>query len=58
MIGSGFPAVLQAARAGDEAAFAAIWREFHPPLLRYLRGITGEARTPAPQEHSRRLFAM
>jgi RNA polymerase sigma-70 factor (ECF subfamily) len=43
MIGSRFPAVLQAARRGDERAFATMWREFHPPLLRYLRVVTGGA---------------
>jgi RNA polymerase sigma-70 factor (ECF subfamily) len=43
MIGSGFPAVLEGARSGDEAAFATLWREFHPSLLRYLRVVTGGA---------------
>jgi RNA polymerase sigma-70 factor (ECF subfamily) len=43
MIGSGFPAVLAGARSGDEAAFARIWREFHPALSRYLRVVTGGA---------------
>jgi RNA polymerase sigma-70 factor, ECF subfamily len=43
MIGSGFPAVLQDARSGDERAFVTMWREFHPPLLRYLRVVTGDA---------------
>jgi RNA polymerase sigma-70 factor (ECF subfamily) len=43
MIGSGFPAVVQAARTGDETAFTAIWREFHPPLLRYLRVVARDA---------------
>jgi RNA polymerase sigma-70 factor (ECF subfamily) len=28
---------IEAARAGDEAAFAVVWRTLHPPLLRYLR---------------------
>ncbi|MFC7496205.1 MULTISPECIES: RNA polymerase sigma factor [unclassified Nocardioides] len=28
---------LVAARAGDEAGFAALWRDLHPRLLRYLR---------------------
>ncbi len=28
---------LQGAAAGDEAAFAALWRSLHPPLVRYLR---------------------
>jgi RNA polymerase sigma-70 factor, ECF subfamily len=29
--------VLTAARGGDEAAFAALWRDLNPGLLRYLR---------------------
>ncbi|KQW53506.1 hypothetical protein ASC77_04285 [Nocardioides sp. Root1257] len=29
---------LAAARSGDESAFATVWRELHPRLLRYLRG--------------------
>lgn len=28
---------LRRAAAGDEAAFASLWRALHPPLLRYLR---------------------
>jgi RNA polymerase sigma-70 factor, ECF subfamily len=43
MIGTGFPMVLEAARDGDETAFATIWRDLHPALLRYLRVLTGEA---------------
>ena len=43
MIGSGFPEVLQDARSGQEAAFAAIWRDLHPAVLRYLRVLTGGA---------------
>jgi RNA polymerase sigma-70 factor (ECF subfamily) len=37
MIGPAFDRVLVAARQGDEAAFAALWRDLNPPLLRYLR---------------------
>lgn len=37
MIGEEFPAVLAKARAGDEAAFAVLWRDLNPALLRYLR---------------------
>ena len=37
MIGAGFPDVLAAAKAGDSDAFAALWRDTNPPLLRYLR---------------------
>ena len=43
MIGTRFPEVLEAARSGDEAAFAAVWRDLHPALLRYLRVLTGNA---------------
>lgn len=32
-----FQATLTAAQGGDEDAFATLWREFHPGLLRYLR---------------------
>lgn len=31
-----FAAVLGAAANGDEQAFAVLWRDLHPPLLRYL----------------------
>jgi RNA polymerase sigma-70 factor (ECF subfamily) len=37
MIGERFPTVLEDARAGDELAFAELWRDLHPALLRYLR---------------------
>jgi len=36
-----FTQLLLAARAGDEDAFAAIWRRFQPPLLRYMRVMAG-----------------
>jgi len=32
-----FRGTVQAAKAGDEEAFARLWREFQPGLLRYLR---------------------
>ena len=32
-----FRGTLQGAQRGDEEAFARLWREFHPGLLRYLR---------------------
>jgi RNA polymerase sigma-70 factor (ECF subfamily) len=32
-----FRAVLDAAANGDESAFARLWRDVHPALLRYLR---------------------
>ena len=39
MIGTAFDRVLAAAAAGDERAFALLWRELQPGLLRYLRVI-------------------
>jgi len=39
MADSPFERILASARAGDEQAFAAIWRSLHPALLRYLRVI-------------------
>jgi len=37
MIGPSFPALLSAAQGGDEQAFAMLWRDLQPALLRYLR---------------------
>ena len=37
MLGDDFPNVLAAARRGDEEAFARLWRDTQPSLLRYLR---------------------
>lgn len=36
MIGAEFGTVLAGAQSGDEAAFARLWRDLNPPLLRYL----------------------
>ncbi|MET7392405.1 sigma-70 family RNA polymerase sigma factor [Dactylosporangium sp. NPDC005572] len=36
-------AALTGAIAGDPAAFAELWRTLHPPVLRYLRVVCGEA---------------
>lgn len=36
MIGEDFPSVLAGAQEGDEAAFARLWRDVNPALLRYL----------------------
>lgn len=36
MIGADFDQVLADAQAGDEYAFARLWRDLNPPLLRYL----------------------
>ncbi len=35
--------MLRAAATGDETAFARLWRDAHPPLLRYLRVLAGGA---------------
>lgn len=43
MIGAAFGVVLARAQAGDEAAFACLFRDVQPGLLRYLRVITPEA---------------
>jgi RNA polymerase sigma-70 factor (ECF subfamily) len=37
VIGDDFAATLKAAQQGDEAAFARLWQDGHPALLRYLR---------------------
>jgi len=37
MIGPAFGEVIAAARNGDERAFAALWRDLNPAVLRYLR---------------------
>jgi RNA polymerase sigma-70 factor, ECF subfamily len=37
-----FAAVLGAAASGDESAFATLWRDVHPALLRYVRVITND----------------
>jgi RNA polymerase sigma-70 factor, ECF subfamily len=42
-LGERFPAVLSAAAAGEQEAFALLWRSAHPMLLRYLRVLCGEA---------------
>lgn len=43
VIGAAFRVTLAKAQAGDEAAFAFIFRDVQPALLRYLRVITPEA---------------
>lgn len=40
MLARDFAAVLSAAASGDESAFARLWRDVHPALLRYLRVLT------------------
>jgi RNA polymerase sigma-70 factor, ECF subfamily len=43
MLGSSFPELLAAAQGGDEQAFAVLWRDLQPALLRYLRVAAPEA---------------
>lgn len=43
MIGAAFEVTLASAKAGDEAAFARIFRDVQPALLRYLQVIAPEA---------------
>jgi RNA polymerase sigma-70 factor (ECF subfamily) len=43
MLGSVFPAVLAAAVGGDEQAFAELWDDLNPAVLRYLRVVAAEA---------------
>ena len=40
VIGEDFAEVLAAAQRGNEAAFAQLWRDANPPLLRYLRVVS------------------
>lgn len=42
MVGDDFAAVLAAAQGGSEEAFAHLWRDANPALLRYLRVLTPE----------------
>jgi RNA polymerase sigma-70 factor (ECF subfamily) len=37
MIGPGFPELLAAAQGGDEQAFAVLWRDLQPAVLRYFQ---------------------
>jgi RNA polymerase sigma-70 factor (ECF subfamily) len=41
---------LDAARRGDEAGMAALWRALNPPVLRYLRVVVGQAAEDAASE--------
>jgi len=43
MMGTSFPEVLERTRDGDPSAFAVLWREYQPALLRYLRVTAHEA---------------
>jgi RNA polymerase sigma-70 factor (ECF subfamily) len=43
VLGAGFAEVLRGAQAHDDDAFAALWRDLHPQVLRYLRVVVGDA---------------
>jgi RNA polymerase sigma-70 factor (ECF subfamily) len=43
MLGPDFAEVLQDAARGHETAFARLWRDNHPPLLRFLRVLTSDS---------------
>jgi RNA polymerase sigma-70 factor, ECF subfamily len=43
MIGPLFPELLAAAQGGDEQAFAMLWRDLQPAVLRYFRVVAAEA---------------
>jgi RNA polymerase sigma-70 factor, ECF subfamily len=43
MIGPLFPELLAAAQDGDEEAFAVLWRDLQPAVLRYFQVAAGEA---------------
>jgi RNA polymerase sigma-70 factor, ECF subfamily len=43
VIGTEFPVILAAAQRGNERAFAVLWRDANPALLRYLRAIAPDA---------------
>ncbi len=43
MMGTSFPMVLERTRDGDPSAFATLWHEYQPALLRYLRVTTSDA---------------
>jgi RNA polymerase sigma-70 factor (ECF subfamily) len=43
MIGLRFPELLVAAQGGDEQAFAVLWRDLQPAVLRYLLVAAAEA---------------
>ncbi|HEY6314699.1 MAG TPA: RNA polymerase sigma factor [Streptosporangiaceae bacterium] len=49
MIGAAFGVVLARAQAGDEAAFACLFRDVQPALVRYLRVITPDAEDVASE---------
>lgn len=50
MLGDDFPEVLAGALDGDEHAFARLYRDAHPPLLRYLRAMSPDLAEDAAAE--------
>ena len=50
MIGAEFPGVLAAAQDGSEAAFAVLWQDCNPALLRYLRVVAPDSVEDAAAE--------
>ena len=50
MTGDSFDTVLAAARDGDEHAFARLWRELNPKVLRYLRTLAPAAASDLASE--------
>lgn len=50
MLGPDFPEVLREAAHGDEAAFARLWRDSQPSLLRYLRVLISEGEEDVASE--------
>lgn len=50
MLGDRFDDVLRRAALGEEAAFADLYRDVHPPLLRYLRTLAWEHAEDAASE--------
>jgi RNA polymerase sigma-70 factor (ECF subfamily) len=42
VLGAEFGEVMRMAVSGDETAFARLWRDNHPPLLRYLRVVASD----------------
>ena len=50
MLKADFDAVLEAARDGDDAAFARVWRDLNPALVRYTIGLAGHRGEDAAAE--------
>jgi RNA polymerase sigma-70 factor (ECF subfamily) len=50
MLGETFEAALEGARRADEEAFARLYNDLHPALLRYLRGMAYEIAEDAASE--------